>query len=80
MRLMSDSFKAKGKIMNVEEQVRIIEAQIHSKRANFTLEEKMIYMTSFFGNDPEYSKEAFDIVRSNICRKLCQGRVNTLDG
>jgi len=66
--------------MDVEEQVRIIEAQIHSKRANFTLEEKMIYMTSFFGNDPEYSREAFDIVRSNICRKLCQGRIYTLDG
>ena len=66
--------------MDVKEQVRIIEAQIHSKRANFTLEEKMIYMTTFFGNDPEYSKEAFDIVRSNICREACKGRTYTLDG
>ncbi len=56
--------------MDINEQVRIIEAQIHSEHANFTLMEKMQYMTEYFGKDPEYSKEAMDIVRSNICREL----------
>jgi len=56
--------------MDTNEQVRIIEAQIHSKEANFTLMEKMQYLTEYFGNDPMFSKEAQDIVRSNICRAL----------
>lgn len=56
--------------MDINEQVRIIEAQIHSKHANFTLMEKMQYMTEYFGKDPEYSKEARDIVRGNISRQL----------
>ena len=56
--------------MNIEEQVRIMEAQIHSPEANFTLIEKMQYLTEYFGKDPEYSKKAMDIVRSNICRRM----------
>ena len=56
--------------MEIDEQVRIIEKQIHSPHANFTLMEKMAYMTNFFGNDPEFSQEALDIVRSNICRNM----------
>jgi hypothetical protein len=54
--------------MNINEQVRIMEAQIHE--TNFTLMEKMQYLTEYFGNDPEFSKEAQDIVRSNICRSM----------
>lgn len=56
--------------MDIPEQVRIIEAQIHSPEANFTLMEKMQYLTEFFGKDPEFTKEATDIVRGNICRSL----------
>ena len=54
----------------IEEQVEIMEKQIHSPEANFTLMEKMQYLTEYFGNDPEFSKEAADIVRSNICRSM----------
>ena len=56
--------------ISINEQVEIIEKQIHSKEANFTLIEKMHYLTEFFGNDPIFSKEAQDIVRSNICRSM----------
>jgi len=56
--------------MDTKRQVEIMEAQIHSSEAAFTLMEKMQYLTNFFGNDPEYSKEAQDIVRSNICKQL----------
>ena len=56
--------------MDIDKQVRIMEAQIHSKVANFTLMEKMQYLTEYFGNDSDYSKEAQDIVRSNISKKL----------
>ena len=55
---------------SIDDQVKIIEAQIHSKHANFTLMEKMQYMNDYFGPDPEYTKEAMDIVRSNICRNM----------
>jgi hypothetical protein len=58
--------------VDIKEQVRIIEAQIHSKHANFSLLEKMQYLIEFFGNDPDYSKEAMDIVRSNICIDMKQ--------
>lgn len=56
--------------MDIEKQVEIIEAQIHSPEANFTLLEKLKYLTDFFGKDPEFSKEATDIVRSNMCKEL----------
>ena len=56
--------------MTIERQVEIMEAQIHSQSAKFTLMEKMKYLTEYFGNDPEFSKEAADIVRSNICRAM----------
>lgn len=56
--------------MQIGEQVRIIEVQIYSKHANFNLLEKMQHMVEYFGNDPEYSKEAMDIVRSNICHNM----------
>lgn len=56
--------------MNIERQIEIMEVQINSTHANFTLIEKMQYLTEFFGNDPEFSKEAQNIVRHNICLKL----------
>ncbi len=55
--------------MNIERQVEIMEAQIHSPEANFSLMEKMQYLTNFFGTDPEFTREAQNIVRSNICKK-----------
>ncbi len=59
----------KGEEMNIERQVEIIENQILSPHANFTLIEKMIYLLEYFDPDPEYSKKALDIVRANICKK-----------
>ncbi len=56
--------------MEIKEQVRIMEAQIHSPEANFTLMEKMAYLTDFFGPDTEFTKEAADIVRGNICKTM----------
>lgn len=56
--------------MKIEEQVRIIEAQIHSPEANYTLMEKMQYLHEMFDPDPEFTKEATDIVRSNICKSM----------
>lgn len=56
--------------MDIDKQVKIMEAQIHSRVADFTLMEKMQYLTKYFGNDPDFSKEAQDIVRSNICKKI----------
>jgi len=58
------------KMLDTNEQVRIMEVQIHSPIANFTLLEKMKYLTDFFGNDPIFSKEAANIVRSNICKQF----------
>ena len=65
--------------MTVDEQVQIIEAQIHSEYANFSLLEKMQYMTNLFGPDPEYTKEAMDIVRSNICKTDSKNRADQLN-
>ena len=51
----------------VDRQVKIIEAQL----SNFgSLMEKMHYMSEFFDNDPEFTREARDIVRGNICKTL----------
>jgi len=56
--------------MNIEQQVEIMEAQIHSPEAKFSLMEKLQYLTNFFGNDPDFTREAQDIVRSNMCKEL----------
>ena len=56
--------------MKIEKQVEIMEAQINSPEAKFTLIEKMQYLTDFFGKDPEYSQEAKNIVWSNISKTL----------
>ena len=54
-------------MMEVEKQVLIMEAQL----SNFDdLMEKMQYMSEFFDKDPEFTKEARDIVRGNICKTL----------
>ena len=53
--------------MGIEEQVEIMGAQL----SNFdTLLEKMQYLTVFFGPDPDFSQEAQDIVRGNICKAM----------
>lgn len=49
--------------MDIETQVKIMEAQL----SNFSnLVEKLQYLTYFFDPDPEFTKKARDIVRSNI--------------
>jgi hypothetical protein len=51
--------------MVLEKQIEIIESQL----SNFdTLWEKVAYLTEFFDPDPEFTKEATDIVRANICK------------
>jgi hypothetical protein len=53
--------------LSKKEQIRIMEAQL----ANFdTLIEKMSYMSRWFDIDPDFHKEARDIVRSNISKTL----------
>ena len=56
--------------MNIKEQVRIMETQINSPEANFTLMEKMQYLSLFFEPDPAFSKEARDIVIGNLSKTL----------
>jgi len=51
----------------IERQVEIMQAQL----SNFdSLLEKMQYMSEFFDKDPDFTKEARDIVRSNIIRSM----------
>ncbi len=53
--------------MSLDEQVSIIEKQL----SNFdSLMDKMQYMSEFSDSDPEFTKEARDIVRGNICKSL----------
>ena len=53
--------------MNTEKQVSIMEAQL----SNFdNLMEKMYYMSNFFDSDPEFTEEARNIVRGNICKGI----------
>jgi hypothetical protein len=56
--------------MNIQEQVKIMEGQVNSPEANFTLYEKLQYLHNFFGKDPMFSKEARDIVIANISKAL----------
>ena len=51
----------------IDRQVEIMEAQL-SMFPN--LMEKMQYMSMFFDKDPDFSKEARDIVRGNISKTL----------
>ena len=53
--------------MTIAEQVKIMETQLASFE---TLVDKMMYLTMFFGNDPEFVQEAMDVVRSNICKTI----------
>jgi hypothetical protein len=55
--------------MSVERQVEIMEAQLG---AFDSLLEKMSYMSFAFDPDPEFTKEARDIVRGNISKSLKQ--------
>jgi len=56
--------------MSLEKQVEIMEAQINSPEAGFTLIEKLQYLTSFFAPDPEFTQEAMDIVMANLCESV----------
>jgi hypothetical protein len=48
-------------------QVEIMETQLGCFE---NLMEKMQYMSEFFDPDPDFSQEARDIVRGNICKTL----------
>ena len=50
-----------------EQQVEIMESQLSCFD---NLMEKMQYMSEFFDPDPDFSKEARDIVRGNICKAI----------
>ena len=52
---------------SIERQVEIMEGQL---RCFENLMEKMQYMSEFFDPDPEFKKEARDIVRGNICKTI----------
>jgi hypothetical protein len=54
-------------VMTKEAQVSIMEAQLSLFGS---VVEKMKYMSEFFDPDPEFTKEARDVVRSNICRSI----------
>ncbi len=56
--------------LTIGEQIEVMEKQINSPEVNFTLAEKMAYLTQYFDGDAVFSKEARDIVRSNIVRSL----------
>tara|TARA_R110000851_G_scaffold7493_3_gene29105 strand:+ start:555 stop:734 length:180 start_codon:yes stop_codon:yes gene_type:complete len=54
-------------MIDKEKQIEIMETQL----SNFnSLLEKMQYMSMFFDPDPEFTKEARDIVRGNISKSL----------
>ena len=53
--------------MKIETQIEIMEKQLSSFP---DLMEKMQYMSEFFDKDPEFTQEARDIVRGNICKTL----------
>ena len=53
--------------MSIDEQVKIMETQLSCFHG---LMEKMQYMSGFFDPDPEFSKQARDIVRANICKSI----------
>ena len=55
--------------MEVKDQVRIMKAQM----SNFkSLMDKMQYMSEFFDPDPQFTLEARDIVRADLCRRMKQ--------
>jgi hypothetical protein len=59
--------------VNTERQVEIMEAQL----SNFdTVLEKMSYMNFAFDPDPEFTREARDIVRGNISKLLKDGVIS----
>jgi hypothetical protein len=53
--------------LSKEEEIKIMEGQLQ----NFdSLLDKMRYMNEAFDNDPMFSREARDIIRSNIANTL----------
>lgn len=56
--------------MTIKEQVRHIEKVLNSPYAKYTLLEKMKMMIEIFNDDPDYTKEAKDIVRGNLAKQL----------
>jgi len=56
--------------LTLERQIEIMETQLGIFD---TLMEKMGYMNMAFDPDPEFTKEARDIVRSNISKLITKG-------
>ena len=53
--------------MELETQLRIMRKQLS---AFDTVMEKIFYLSTFFDPDPEYSREARDIIRGEICQQI----------
>lgn len=56
--------------LTVKEWVKVIEKQINSSEANFSLVEKTAYLSMYFDSDSSIPKQAMDIVRSNLVRNM----------
>ena len=56
--------------MNIEEQVKIMEAQINSDVAQFSFIEKLQYLHDYFKPDPMFLQESIDIVIGNLSKTL----------
>lgn len=54
----------------ISDQVLRMECILNSPHANFSFQEKLRMMVAIFDSDPEYSKEARDIVRANIAKEI----------
>ena len=56
--------------MTVDEQVIAMEKLTNSSHANYSPLEKTMVLMQMFDPDPNFSKEATDIVRGRICAEI----------
>lgn len=60
--------------MDLNRQVQIIEKQIECFD---NLEQKMDYITHFFGPDPEFTQEAINLVTAKLCMREEENALDT---
>jgi hypothetical protein len=58
--------------MTLDEQLLIMRAQLQSFDS---VMEKIMYLGNFFDPDPEFTQEARDIIRGEICKESKEERV-----
>lgn len=61
-------------VLTTNEQIKLMQHQLNSTDADFSLLEKMMYMAQCFDSDPAFSQEARDIVRGNIAATIEEAR------